>query len=160
MNAEEHAPVPCPSSAGYWNAVVLFWGSLTSLVFFNLLPSFRSHERGWNLWVNVTKSFWDPKLLGKTVELITIASLLTLLVLVVASPFLVQVYFRSRVAWWLVTLMSVISTCAIWFIVFDMVSLRRIGLGGWCLLAAPALNLAGLLSLGSAKGSGRSGRRP
>jgi hypothetical protein len=136
------------SSGGvHLQGLILCCAGLASFVFFNLLPGFGSEERGWTIWVRILESVQDPRIFRDTKDLILIASFLTLLALVTASPFLVTVYLKSRLAWWLATVMAGLSTCALWLIVLVMVELHRVGLGGWCLLVAPALNFAGLLSL-------------
>ena len=134
------------SSGGvHLQGLILCCGGLASFVFFNLLPGFGSEERGWTIWVRVLESVQDPRIFRDTKDLILIASFLTLLALVTASPFLVTVYLKSRLAWWLATLMAGIST---YHLGFNLnIEVNRIGLGGLCLVAAPALNFAGLLSL-------------
>lgn len=147
MNPEDGSPVTTSSGRVHLPALVLFCAGLASLVFFNLLPSFGTERRGWFIWSDIIQAVQRPELFRDTKDLITIASLVTLLALVTASPFLVSVYLKSRLAWWLAALMAGLSTCALWIIVLFMVELSRVGLGDWCLLAAPALNFAGLLSL-------------
>ncbi|PAW67477.1 MAG: hypothetical protein B9S38_12355 [Verrucomicrobiia bacterium Tous-C4TDCM] len=151
MNAEDGTPVTVSSAKGQRLALILFCGGLASLFFFNILPGFGSEERGWTIWVEIIRFVQSPELFRDTKDLISIASLLSLLVLVTASPFLIPVYLKSRLAWWLATLMAGIITSALWFILLFMVAPPRLGVGGWCLLAAPALNLAGLLALRFAK---------
>ncbi len=153
MNVEDGNPVVTSSGRVHLPALVLFCAGLASLVFFNFLPGFGTERKGWNLWVNIIQAVQRPSLFRDTKDLISIACLLTLLALVTASPFLVSVYLKSRLAWWLAALMSGLSTCALWCIVLFIVESNRVGLGGWCLLAAPALNFAGLLSLRFAKPS-------
>lgn len=147
MSEDDGIPVE-PSSIGVIRlALALFCGSLASFILFNLFPGLGSEARGWTIWFEILEEVQNPDLFRDTRDLISIASLLSLLALVTASPFLIQVYLKSRLAWWLATLMAGISTLALWVIVLVMVELQWIGLGGWCLLAAPALNFAGLLSL-------------
>lgn len=151
MKEEDGIPAATSSGKVHLPALVLFCAGLASLVFFNLLPGFSTERRGWTIWVNIIQAVQSPALFRDTKDLISIACLLTLLALVTASPFLVSVYLKSRLAWWLAAVMAGLSTCALWIIVLFVVELNRIGLGGWCLLAAPALNFAGLLSLRFAK---------
>ncbi len=145
MRPEHGGPDPTPSGAGPLNALALFWGAFGALVFFHFLAVARGSKHGWTLWVDVVRRLQDPKVVQDPRDLVFIASLLTLVALVTASPFLVQVYLKSRLAWGLAALMSAFITIAIWYIVLEMV--RHFDLGGWCLLAAPALNFAGLLAL-------------
>lgn len=147
MKAEDGIPVVASSGGVHLPALVLFCAGLASLVFFNLLPGFGAERRGWTIWVNIVQAVQSPELFRDTQGLMLIASLLTLLALVTTSPFLVSVYLKSRLAWWLAAVMAGLSTCALWIIVLFIVKLTRVGLGGWCLLAAPALTFAGLLSL-------------
>lgn len=145
MNVGDESPVTASSAKGQKLALILFCGGLASLVFFNLLPGFGPEQRGWSIWIDIVRAVQRPELFRDTKDLITIASLLTLLPLVTASPFLVSVYLKSRLAWWLATLMAGIST---YHLGFNLnIEVNRIGLGGLCLVAAPALNFAGLLSL-------------
>lgn len=157
MNAEDGSPVTTTYGKVHMPALVLFCAGLTSLVFFNLLPGLGPEQRGWNIWIDIVRAVQRPELFRDTTDLITIASLLILLPLVMASPFLVLVYLKSRLAWWLATLAAGVSTYHL--AVNFNIEVNRIGLGGWCLLAAPALNFAGLLSLRFAKRPGDSPRQ-
>lgn len=149
MKEEDGSP-PERSAPGVVRlALVLFSGSLVSLILFNLLPAFSSRERGWTIWVSIIEVIHRPALARDPTNQILIASFLTLPVLVTASPFLTQMYLKSRLTWWLATLMAGTSTSALWFILLS--EDVRPNLGIWCLLASPALNFVGLLSIRFAK---------
>jgi hypothetical protein len=147
MNREVGDADPATSGAGPLNALALFWGASAALVFFHFLPVARGSEQGWTIWARVVRKLQNPNLVHNSRDLLFIASLLTLVALVAASPLLVKVYLKSRLAWGLAAFMSGFCTFAIWYIVPDMLRHRAIDAGGWCLLAAPALNFAGLLAL-------------
>jgi hypothetical protein len=150
MNSEEEGlRDPSLSGTARWNASALFWGSVASLLFFHFLPVFSGTMKGWTLWAEVARRLLDPKLVRDSRDLVFIASLLTLVVLVTASPFLVGAYLKSRLAWGLAAMMSGLATAVIWYLVLQMDKSRGIDPGGWCLLAAPALNFAGLIALRS-----------
>lgn len=154
MSAEDESPVERSTPGVVGLALALFCGSMVSFILFNLLPGFGSGDRGWTIWLAILEAVQSPALFRELRDQISIASLLTLVVLVTASPFLIQVYLKSRLAWWLAFTMAGISTLALWFILLFTLQVPQMGFGGWCLLASPALNFAGLLSLRFAKRPG------
>ena len=66
-------------------------------------------------------------------------------VLLVVSPFMTGVLRKSRLSWWMVTTMSALSSVVLLLLVLVRSGASNVGVGGWFLLAAPLLNLAGLL---------------
>ena len=154
MKVEDESPVEHSTPGVIRLARVLFCGSLVSLILFNLLPGFLREERGWTIWVSVVEMLQKPTLFRDFRSQIVIASLLPLPVLVTASPFLTEMYFKSRLMWWLATLIAGTSTIVLWVIVFFEGTFVWPQFGVWCFLAAPALNFAGLLSLRFAKRPG------
>lgn len=148
MSAEGESPVEHSTPGVVRLALVLFYGSLVSLILFNLLPGFFK-EDGWTIWVSILKVLQRPDLLRDRETQILIASLLPLPVLITASPFLTKMYLKSRLTWWLATLLAGTSTLVLWFLFLSGEAWPNFGIR--CLLAAPALNLAGLLSLRFAK---------
>lgn len=149
MKAEDESPAEHSTPGVVRLALVLFCGSVVSLILYNVLPGFFREERGWTIWISIIEVVQSPAILRDFRNQILLASLLTLPVLVTASPFLTKVYLKSLLLWWLATLIAGISTFALWFFILSGDAWPNFGIR--CLLAAPALNLAGLLSLRFAK---------
>lgn len=149
MNAQDQSPVEHSSPVTVRLALALFCGSLVSLLLFSLLPSLGGNQAGWIMWLSILEVFQMPALLSDPESQMFVASVLTVPVLVIASPFLTGMYLKSRLTWWLATLVAGTCTPALWSIILFGDAWPSFGI--WCLLAAPALNLAGLLSLRLAK---------
>ncbi len=145
MNEDPVAEERFPFGARQRIATVLLWGGLACFVAYHFVPGFGSARWGWTVWLAVGEAIQHPSVLKDPEDLIIVASLLTLALLIPVSPFLTRVFLKSRLAWSLASLMSGISTAVIWFTLLESNYPRHFGLGGWCLLIAPALNFAGLL---------------
>ena len=86
--------------------------------------------------------------------MIAVTSFPTLAVLLLTSPLLVGIFLKSRLVWRLALLTSVASSLGFWsFVALSSWMDDPLESGGWCLLVASFLNLAGLLSLAFAKRS-------
>jgi hypothetical protein len=85
--------------------------------------------------------------------MVVVSSFLSLAALQLTSPLLVGIFLKSRLAWRLALLMSVISNLGFWSFVASKWMDGPLESGGWCLLVASFLNLAGLLPLAFAKRS-------
>ncbi len=66
------------------------------------------------------------------------------LVLIVASPFLGSVWIKSKMAWGLAVAVSGVAAAICWLLTMVLHAVE-ISTGGWCLMVAPTVNLAGLL---------------
>ena len=78
-------------------------------------------------------------------SVVMITSFLTFTLLIVASPFLTNVWMKSRLARGLVTTFSGLAAAGFWVMYFLRGEYRDLGVGGWCLLISTVVNFAGLL---------------
>ncbi|MES2922118.1 MAG: hypothetical protein V4819_11255 [Verrucomicrobiota bacterium] len=117
----------------------------------HFLPVDRSDdERGWLMWKLIWVVIWLARkypgfdYLGLAVGLF---SFLTLSLLIVASPFLGNVWVKSLLAWSVVVIFSGVAAAGFcfWVLGLDGISTGNLRFGGWCLLIAPVLNFIGLL---------------
>lgn len=146
---------PLKSTLG---AAVLLWSALACFFAFHLLPAFPSYRPGWQVWRDIGATLLYSGLHLRPASMIVVTSFPTLAVLLLTSPVLVGIFHKSRLAWWLALLASVASSLGFWsFVASSSWMDDRLESGGWCLLVACFLNLAGLLSLALAK---RSDSRP
>ncbi len=70
---------------------------------------------------------------------------LNIALLIVAAPFLTQVWLKSRLAWWFATAVSGLVAGGNLGMLLVNNSMPDLGSGGWCLLIALILNFIGLL---------------
>lgn len=113
---------------------------------FHFLPGFETENKGWNAWVDLWHLMSSPEELAEPLLAVAVASFLTFTLLIAASPFLGNVWLKSRFAWWLAVIFSGLAAAGFWIGVFGDGGLDpNPGPGGWCLLTAPMLNFAGLL---------------
>ena len=117
---------------------------------FHFLPGFSSTKGGWVIWPQIGELILHPKTLSGLgwQEAIIVAAFLNFSFLIVVSPFLKNVWPKSRWAWGGAVIFSGLSTVAFLgvylMIAFDDERTPP-GDGGWCLLLAPAANFIGLL---------------
>ncbi len=137
------------------NLTSLFLLSAAFLAFgaFHFLQSF--DQTGWEIWKEVWSLALDPSELADPLTAIAVASFLMFAVLIVSSPFLISVFPKSRIAWWMAAGSSGLAAVGFWMIVFQGEGPKNLGPGGWCLLFAPWLNFAGLLAARDAKATAR-----
>lgn len=128
------------------SAVLLFVAGLGSFAMFHLLPGFEE-TAGWKVWLEVGMMFRDLDFFDDPGQFVILASFLMITVLIVVSPFLTAVFRQSRLCWWMATVMSGLACIAFLVLVLDLNEVERLGAGGWCLLAAPVLNLGGFLMI-------------
>ena len=117
---------------------------LVSFAIFHFLPGF-GISAGWEIWPQLGDVLRNLNSLRAPKLFVTLASFMMITVLIVASPFLTGVLRKSRLCWWMATTMSELGTIAFSLLVFVQNDPSKVGPGGWFLLAAPLLNLLGLL---------------
>ncbi|MEO7340988.1 MAG: hypothetical protein ABI073_08935 [Luteolibacter sp.] len=82
----------------------------------------------------------DPK------EAVILASFLNFSFLIVVSPFLKNVWPKSRLAWWGAVIFSGSAAVVFWLMYFlSVADSGHLGVGGCGLMAAPVFNFIGLL---------------
>ncbi|MCW1884672.1 hypothetical protein OKA04_08020 [Luteolibacter flavescens] len=138
-----------------FSAVLLFVAALASFAVFHFFPGF-TETAGWKVWLEVWDMIQGLDFLDDPGEFAILASFLMITVLIVVSPFLTAVFRKSRLCWWMATVMSGVASIAFLVLVLDINETKSLGKGGWCLLAAPVLNLGGFLMIrgASEKGDG------
>lgn len=122
-------------------------GALLIFVAFHFLPGFGSEDPGWKVWPAIWDVFLDLDVLSEAIDVILIACFLSQTVVVSFAPFLFAILQRSRVLWWLAVVLAGTSTFGIWIGVLENNSVDDLGSSGLALLAAPLVNLVGLLLL-------------
>ena len=128
-------------------ALGLLVAALLTFTAFHFLPGFGEAEACWRVWLEVGEILADPLRGNDASDFVILASFLTITLLILGSPFLLPVFLRSRLAWWLATLMSGVALFALWILVLVDTEPALLGPAGWCLLMAPALHLIGMVTL-------------
>lgn len=126
-------------------ALAFFVSALLAFVVFHFLAPFQDERRGWGIWLEVVSALRRNNIFSDPQSMIALASFLTFTLLVVASPFLIVVFKRSRLAWWLATMLASTATLGFSGVILWRTNLADMGLARWCLIVVPVLNLAGLL---------------
>jgi hypothetical protein len=120
--------------------------ALLLFVAFHFLWGFGNDEPGWHSWIDVGQAFRNPsEFLDDPNRAVAIVSFLTFSLLILASPFLTPVWTKSRLGWWIAVVFSALAAGAFWVMIFTRGSHQSLGPGGFCLVMAPMLNVAGLL---------------
>ncbi len=132
-------------------ALVFLIVAFLLLAVFHFMPLSEGY-RGWKIWPSILEFTRElarrPGILewpGGWEAVLLIAAYPCMALLVIAAPWFIGVLGRSRVTWWIATLLAGVSTICLWTI------LLRSGPGdGYfrtmlVLLVIPVLNLAGLL---------------
>ena len=121
------------------------------LVAFHFMPLDDSTP-GWAIWPGIVEMgrelVRNPEMLewsGGWETVILIAVFPCLALLVFAAPWLVGVLGRSRVLWWIATLLAGVSTICLWTLILKNVPAEGYHQPMVALLAIPLLNLGGLL---------------
>jgi hypothetical protein len=129
--------------------MTLLVAALVFFAAFHLLPGF-DEQAGWRIWPNLggllsrLMKSPDSLLLGPT-GAVAIASFLTFSLLIVASPFLTNVWRKSRLAWWIVVIFSGVTSAGFLVSILTQNPISELDTGAWCLLISPGLNFIGLL---------------
>jgi hypothetical protein len=121
-------------------------GLVRGVSFLPCVGSMNLPRPGWHFWPRLWRDLQDPiNLVHGTEDGIALASILNFSLLITVSPFLTNVWIRSRIAWWFATICSGLAAAALWWLFFvnNPDSPPRAGI--WCLLFAPLLNFFGLL---------------
>lgn len=122
-------------------------GGLVSFAIFHFLPGF-GNSAGWKIWPELGGVLLMPSYVLREPGLFaTVVSFLMVALLIVASPFLTGVLRKSRLCWWMAVTMSALASIAFLLLVLRQNVPSNVGIGGWFLLAAPLINLAGLLMI-------------
>lgn len=120
--------------------------ALVLFVTWHFLPCFDDPEQGWHVWPSIWRTLLDPESLTHNPQAaIAIASILNFSLLILVSPFLMQVWSKSPLAWWFATIFSGLAAAGFWGIFVIAGEAQSPHLGGWCVLLAPLLNFFGLL---------------
>lgn len=123
--------------------------ALVLFVAFHFLPGFQE-KAGWVVWhqlfelLSMLLESPDSSFLEPT-GAVAIASFLTFSLLIVTSPFLTEVWRKSRLAWWFAMSFSGLTTVGFSAMILLENSNSNLEAGGWCLLVAPWLNFMGLI---------------
>ena len=135
-------------------ALAFLIASLLLLGAFHALPmeTGEDPERGWAIWVEVWGILLNPEQLSGDISgAIAFVSFLTFVGLIACCPFLIGLLRRSRLLWWMATILSGIATIGFSALVLGDIAegnnpdLRETWPGMVCLLASPVLNFIGLL---------------
>ncbi len=130
------------------------WQRILSMVFliaalvlftaFHFLPLMRnSNDFGWKLWKDIVQVVMSPRALGEWPAGLIVSSFVTFSLLIVASPFLGNVWVKSLLAWSIVVICSGVAAAG--FPVIFQGHWDDLRVGGWCLIISPVLNFVGLL---------------
>jgi hypothetical protein len=120
-------------------AVLLF-------VAYHFLPGF-GVDFGWVVWPQIAESISDPGIFKQPTVLAIVASFLMVTSLIVASPFLSIVFRRSRISWWLATVMSGLAMVVLGGLILTFNELDKLGPGEICLLASSVFHFIGMLMI-------------
>jgi hypothetical protein len=127
-------------------SIALLTAALALFVTFHLLPGFNHKNPGWKVWARLWRDLQAPEdLLRYPEDAVIIFCILNVALLIVAAPFLTQVWLKSRLAWWFATTISGLVAGGYLGGLLVNNSLPNLGSGGWCLLIALILNFTGLL---------------
>ncbi len=120
---------------------------ITALVVFtamHFLPIQRNaNDRGWELWREIAQVMMNPRSLGEWPTGFAVSSFLTFSLLIIASPFLGNVWVKSLLAWSIMVIFSGVAAAG--FPVLLKGDWGELRVGGWCLIISPMLNFVGLL---------------
>ncbi|MES2924726.1 MAG: hypothetical protein V4819_24445 [Verrucomicrobiota bacterium] len=127
-------------------SMVFLIAALALFVTMHILPLSREDANGgWVLWIAIWELMHDPRLIGDSQVTMVVTSLLTCSLLIIASPFLGNVWVKSLLAWLIVLIFSGVATAGFWFMILKDSSVGSLSSGMWCLMISPVLNFAGLL---------------
>lgn len=127
-------------------ALALLIAALLLFAAFHFLPVGTNSDDGGDVWRGLWRLLQRPqRLWGMPDSVVMITSFLTFTLLIVASPFLTNVWMKSRLARGLVTTFSGLAAAGFWVMYFLRGEYRDLGVGGWCLLISTVVNFAGLL---------------
>jgi hypothetical protein len=129
--------------------MTLLVAALVFFAAFHLLPGF-DEQAGWRVWPNLGEILImllksPDSILLEPDGAVAIASFLTVSLLIVASPFLTNVWRKSRLAWWIVVIFSGLTSAGFSAVILMENSISELESGAWCLLISPGLNFIGLL---------------
>ena len=127
-------------------SIALLIAALALFVAFHVLPGFNHKNPGWKVWARLWMDLRTPQdLLRYPEDAVIEICFLNIALLIVAAPFLTQVWLKSRLAWWFVTAVSGLVAGGNLGMLLVNNSMPDLGSGGWCLLIALVLNFTGLL---------------
>lgn len=124
--------------------------ALLMFVGFHFFQGFGFTKHGWEAWVEIGRLTQNPRQLMDMHwhERMRLAAFLNFSLLIVASPFLKNVWPKSRLVWGAAVFFSGLAATP-FLLVYAIGSIgipgHRPGVGGVCLLLAPVTNLVGLL---------------
>ncbi len=120
--------------------------SVLLFVAYHFLPGF-GVASGWVVWPQIAESMSAPGIFEQPTVLAIVASFLMITVLIVASPFLSIVFRRSRLSWWLATVMSGLAMVVLGGLILTLNDPDKLGPGEICLLASPVFHFIGMLMI-------------
>ena len=130
-----------------WQRILSMAFLITALVLFaafHFLPLTRyDKDSGWELWKGMVQVALSPSSLREWQTGLAVSSFVTFSLLIVASPFLGNVWVKSLLGWSVVVVSS--GMAAAGFPVIFEGDWDDLGVGGWCLIISPVLNFVGLL---------------
>ena len=118
--------------------------ALALFVAFHFLPFHGRYDKGWTVWTGIWEIVSD-RILPKGPDIVATTAFINFSMMIVVSPFLKNVWPKSRLAWWVAVVFSGLTGAAIWmvFLIYGRISDLRFA--EWCLLFAPLMNFIGLL---------------
>lgn len=126
------------------SATFLF-GALVLFVAFHFLPA-DGGDRGWTIWRDVWRILREPAdIINNGRQLIALASFMNFTLLILVSPFLGEVWRKSRLAWGIALACSGAAAAGFWMLIALDPPASGLQIGGWFLFLAPVLNFIGLL---------------
>ncbi len=125
-------------------ALALLIIALIAFIAFHFLPW--QSQAGWKIWGSILGDLTRFRRIDGE-GAIAMASLFATSVMLVAGPFLISVFQRSRLIWWLVTIVAgsaLVGLSGVIAHAFFTGMDFRFGSGMGCLVAAQTLNFLGL----------------
>lgn len=101
---------------------------------------------GWEMWPGTWGVIVNPVNFREASNAVGASSFFTFSLLIVASPFLGNVWVKSLLAWSMAVVFSGLAAAGFWIILFRGFNyIGGIPWGFWCLLISPVFNFIGLL---------------
>lgn len=121
--------------------------ALLLFITFHLIR-FSGTEYGWHIWLEIVDMVKRPNEFTEPSAALMFAAFLTTSLLIPASPFLGPVWIKSRLAWFVVLLLSGVVAISFLLFAFFIISIdgaERLNAGLLAFIAAPCFNFTGIL---------------